>query len=290
MQLQHPYMIVMSGPNGAGKTTFYSQIISQNPFLAGATFLNYDNEIAALKHTPEYAAKYTQIIRTADLRIIKKTEPYKNMFTIPMQYDTTPIRNIAKQLGGLNTSITRQATANMRQKIQTAFDNMDNIIFETTTSATRMKKLAADHGYDIYGFHICVLEPELSVARVQQRVKKGGHDIPEKIIYQRYKENIATLSNAMCTEHSAIILDNSNKKPFNPVFALSDGHIIDITDCPEYLQQTRAKLLQKFPQKSFKEILNLDQDINIKALPSDQRKTLTQMILLNLLGKMAWQK
>lgn len=290
IEAKKPFIIIVSGPNGAGKTTFYNSIISQNVYLSDAVFLNCDNEIAELKKLPEFSKKYQDII-SAQQAYIYDLKPATHVVKPgPFIYSVGRFHSFAEQFSRLNVRISRIATQNMRQKIKNAFAGMKHIVFETTSTAGRMKKLAQQHGYEIYGCHICVFEPELSVARVQQRVKKGGHDIPEQIIYQRYAENIRTLSNVMRTETSAIVIDNSGKVPFTPVFGLSEDCIIDITDCPEYLQSTYNCLVGIYQQKSLKEIMNLEDDIDVKMLSAGQRKTFIQIMLLNMLGKVTCQK
>ena len=292
---KRPFIIIVSGPNGAGKTTFYNQLISENIYLSDAVFLNYDNEIAATKQLPEISQQY-QDIKQARQDYLLKSKPIATTTTIlPFVYKPTTVlsaklNKFIEQIHYLNFSAAKLASKNMRKKIKDAFADTKNIVFETTSTANRIKKTATKHGYDIYGCHICVTEPELSVSRVQQRVKKGGHDIPKETIYQRYAENIRTLSKVMATETSAIVIDNSNKKPFTPIFGLSQGYIIDISDCPEYLQNTYKNLLKKYKQKSVREIISLEDDIDIKSLTTAQRKTLTQIILLNMLDKIKFQK
>lgn len=285
-----PYLIVLSGPNGAGKTTFYKQIVSQNMFLADAIFLNYDNEIAALKLLPEYTSKHQEIIEKLNTYIHTlhpaPSVPHWEPFVYKPSAPSKQIRNISSQLRELNTLTARNASTILRKKIQDGFSESKNMIFETTSSAGLIKRNALLHDYDVYGFHICVLEPELSIARVQQRVKNGGHDIPKQIIVQRYEDNITMLPKILPTETAAIVLDNSNKKPFTPIFALHNKHLIDITECPEYLKQTREEILQTISPQPLGELLDVPEHIDIKGLPSDQRKTFIQIMLLNLLGKL----
>lgn len=257
-----PYIIIVSGPNGVGKTTFYNQIISQNPFLSDATFLNYDNEIAAVKSMPEIAVQYADIAQSSPLS-------HQNMC----------------HLRYLQSTVSKLASHNMRSKMTNAFSNSDNIIFETTTSGRHIKNMAKKYNYKIYGFHICVQCPELSVARVQHRVRNGGHDIPTETIYRRYAENINMLPQILASESSAIVIDNSSPKPFTPVFALSDGYMIDINPCPAYLSHIRDYMNDLCPQTSFREILHLTHDIDINKLPPEQREAFVQVIILNLFGK-----
>ena len=292
--INKPYIIIISGPNGAGKTTFYNQIISQNPFFLNTVFINYDNEIATLKELPEYALKYQQLLSrkqqiASGLKIIPNANIQITSVPYIHAYPINEFISYTSQLSNLNLVVARNASKRLRKKIHDAFTNSKNIIFETTSPAQRMRSSAEHYGYDIYGFHICVSEPELSVARVQHRVKNGGHDIPQPVIFQRYQDNISMLSKSIITETAAIVIDNSNKKPFTPIFALSKQHIINIAECPDYLQKTYNKLSKKLPHESLTQLLNLQPDLDIKGLPSDQRKTLLQIMLLHLMGKITGQ-
>ena len=64
---------------------------------------------------------------------------------------------------------------------------------ETTLSsrklATRIHRLQAD-GYEFNLYDICVGSPELSVNRVADRVRMGGHNITEDVIRRRYARGI----------------------------------------------------------------------------------------------------
>jgi len=371
MKKTQPYLIIISGPNGAGKTTFHNRIITQNPFLSNAIFLNYDNEIARLKQLPEYCESYSLIIRnmheqiqaanTAATITFKKqmeqiagtlneriTQAEKNkkywheqyrIFThIPagnehIKENLYSKTDLMKNIGGhsihdrinakangqnwypkyqqmvhnleiqktiivnthgqliddLNTKLYRQAVANLRNQSQTAFSNKQNVIFETTSLGGQIKKLAIKHGYQIYGLHICVFRPEISVARVKHRVMNGGHDIPKNIIYKRYADNITLLPNALPTENIAVVIDNSTKKSFTPIFALSDGHVTNFSTCPEYLAPTHATMTTLYPERSVKDLLSTDNTPDIKKMTDEQRENFNQLIITKLLSKITAQ-
>ncbi len=64
-----------------------------------------------------------------------------------------------------------------------------DIALETTLAsrslAPRVKRLRAA-GYRFYLFFLWLPNPEVAVARVAERVSRGGHDIPEATIRRRY--------------------------------------------------------------------------------------------------------
>lgn len=66
-----------------------------------------------------------------------------------------------------------------------------------TTLATRsyvnLVKRAQRQGYRVNLLYFWLSSPELAMRRVAERVSKGGHDIPEKIIRRRYAAGINNL-------------------------------------------------------------------------------------------------
>ena len=64
-------------------------------------------------------------------------------------------------------------------------------------------------GYRVMMFHICVEHPDLSVARVAERVKEGGHPVPEDKIRGRYDRSAPLIRQAALISDVAHIFDNS---------------------------------------------------------------------------------
>ena len=364
MDKSQKYFITISGPNGAGKSTFYKYVLSNNPFLSDAVFLNYDNEFAKLRSMPEYSAQYEQILSDMENQIniastnaaatFKKqmeqiggnlneriNQPSENkdywheqylIYThIPLGWEhikenlNTRI-DLAKKLGGATvhdrinakaannnwyanykklihnleiqkTLITNSATnktkrldrelsinavKNLRHQMDCALINGKNIIYETVSSENKLQNIAQQNDYKTYAIHICVLHQEISIARVQQRVQKGGHNVLPGLIVRRYKEHLDSLADTLLSGQSAIVVDNSGKKPYIPIFVLSDGYFANISQCPEYLQETHKQISDGIPEKSIKELLHLHKDIDVKKMTDEQRENFGQFIITKL--------
>lgn len=72
--------------------------------------------------------------------------------------------------------------------------------------------------------YIGVDDPELSVARVAQRVLEGGHDVPDDKIRSRYPRTLANLAAAVPLASWSFLLDNSLAgEPYRLVAAYRDG-------------------------------------------------------------------
>ena len=63
-------------------------------------------------------------------------------------------------------------------------------------SKLELIKEAKEIGYHVMVLHVCVEAPDLSVARVAERVKEGGHDVFEKI-RERFERNGALIRQAV---------------------------------------------------------------------------------------------
>lgn len=88
-----------------------------------------------------------------------------------------------------------------------------NFAFETTLSgkafAPWLQGLVGQ-GYAIHMFYLWLSTPELAVARVAQRAKKGGHSISEETIRRRYAtglDNLTDLYQPLATHWQ--VVDNS---------------------------------------------------------------------------------
>ena len=70
-----------------------------------------------------------------------------------------------------------------------------------------------------------------------------------------------------------------------PVFALTDGHITDFVQCPEYLRTIRQELAEKYPQKSVQELLHTETPIELTKMTEQQRENFGQIVMSTLLGQ-----
>ena len=91
--------------------------------------------------------------------------------------------------GGDPDSVALEAGAIMLNRLRQLADQRKNLAFETTgasrTFATWIKKLKAA-GYE---YHLCFFwlrSSDVAVARVAERVRSGGHHVPEETIRRRY--------------------------------------------------------------------------------------------------------
>jgi predicted ABC-type ATPase len=93
----------------------------------------------------------------------------------------------------------------------------EDFAFETTGSSRSFLPFlqqCKSRGYRISMLYLCLDTPELAIERVADRVKRGGHNIPEEIIRRRYEKSIKNFFELyMPTVNEWIVCDNSSYCP-----------------------------------------------------------------------------
>lgn len=67
-------------------------------------------------------------------------------------------------------------------------------------------------GYKNYLYFICTVDPQINIARVKQRVLKGGHDVPEDRIVKRYYKTLSLLASIIPLCYRSFLFDNSTEE------------------------------------------------------------------------------
>jgi predicted ABC-type ATPase len=89
--------------------------------------------------------------------------------------------------------------------------------FETTLSGRthlgvirRLKEL----GYQAHFFYLWVPSVELTLARIRERVLRGGHDVPESVVRRRFDRSIRNfLAHYRLLADGWMLFDNSSARP-----------------------------------------------------------------------------
>ncbi len=99
--------------------------------------------------------------------------------------------------------------------------------FETTLSGLSYVQLLGklrQKGYRFHLYFLWVPEATLAIKRVAQRVKRGGHHIPNHVIKRRYQKGIFNLFHHYLSVLDYVaILDNTSAHP-KLIYEKSNGH------------------------------------------------------------------
>lgn len=98
--------------------------------------------------------------------------------------------------------------------LRNAVDRNESFGFETTLggeSIARELRRAIDLRREVHIFYVGLSSPELHIQRVRARVGRGGHDIPESKIRERYVKSLANLVDLVGKVTTLQVFDNSDE-------------------------------------------------------------------------------
>lgn len=104
-----------------------------------------------------------------------------------------------------------------------------SFIMETVFSDPAGDKLgflrdAQAAGYSVILLFIGIESPELSMLRVEQRAREGGHNVPQNKLQQRFPRTLRNLAAALGFIDLALIFDNSSvDEPYRHVATWQSG-------------------------------------------------------------------
>lgn len=145
-----------------------------------------------------------------------------------------------------------------RRLLERAIDERLDFAFETTLGGATMPRLlaeAATRGFEVRVFYVGLAGADAHVERVRQRVRAGGHDIPEADIRRRYRHSVLNLVHLLPALTELRVYDNSavadpaaGQAPL-PVLVLhlQRGRIVgpaDLTGTPNWAKPVVAAALQ----------------------------------------------
>lgn len=102
--------------------------------------------------------------------------------------------------------------------------------FETVMSSTdkaAFLKKAQEKGFRTYLYYVATEDPIINISRVRNRVRLGGHPVPEDKIISRYRKSLGLLADAIRYTNRAYIFDNSKHKHIW-LAEVTDGEVLEM--------------------------------------------------------------
>lgn len=112
-------------------------------------------------------------------------------------------------------TVSFQAGRIMLTRIKELISEKVDFAFETTLTTKSYVKIleqAKENNYKVILFYFWINSVELALARIADRVKKGGHNIPKDVVIRRYKRSLENLVNLFIPiSDKWYVTDNSNE-------------------------------------------------------------------------------
>jgi predicted ABC-type ATPase len=196
---------IFSGPNGSGKSTLYRQLEGQfnlgyylNPddlhqTVCKTLMLDFSEFNASAKQS-DWAKFWTAHGLSKQAPLLKDSYIENNILVFkdkPKSYESAILAAFLRQC-----------------LLQTGATFSFESVFSHPSKLEFMKQAQAA-GYKCYLYFACVSSANVSVARVTQREKEGGHGVPEEKIRERYLRTLDNLVGAIKLSYRAYLFDNS---------------------------------------------------------------------------------
>jgi len=194
---------LFAGPNGSGKSTL-KDILSEK--LLGI-YINPDEIEKELKTGLDFKKFKLNVSKS---QIIEFFDKNKEFYQIDLK--TTKIQDNFFQIDNPNSYIASILSSFIRYNL---LNTSNSFTFESVMSSidkVGFLKKAKQKGFRVYLYFIATYDPIINIQRVKNRVKLGGHNVPEDKIISRYYRSIQNLSKAIKYTDRCYIFDNSNAK------------------------------------------------------------------------------
>jgi len=101
----------------------------------------------------------------------------------------------------------------MLEEIELSMRRRADFGFETTLSGRThlgLIRRLKERGYQVHFFYLWIPSVELALARIRERVLRGGHDVPEAVVRRRFDRSATNfLTHYQALADTWILFDNS---------------------------------------------------------------------------------
>lgn len=212
-----PRIRMFAGPNGSGKSELIREIIERQIPLGpviNADLIAKNIHEKGFLDLEEYGLKnitqsdWENVIQ--DYPEIRSRVEESNISAGVLIKENTLLCKLSKRESYTAALIADFLRYSMVEK-QLSFS------FETVMShpgKVEFLQYASQKGYITYLYYIATESPDINVNRVENRVAKGGHDVPVQKIKSRYYRSLDLLFDALKASDRAYLIDNSKKSNF----------------------------------------------------------------------------
>lgn len=222
---------MFAGPNGSGKSTLKTVLPAE---LLGV-YLNPDEIEAHIRQQGFLAVEDFGVMIDSDIdaRILTFFRRSEFLKSAGLSTATEKLNATHGQVDfskiTVNSYFASVAADYLRQQL---LKQRTSFTIETVMSApdkVQLLQQAQELGYRTYLYFIATDDPTINISRVRNRVKQGGHPVPEGKIVSRYHRSLNLLMDAIRHTNRAYIFDNSGHHQEHTWLAeITDGQTLEI--------------------------------------------------------------
>jgi predicted ABC-type ATPase len=202
---------IFAGPNGSGKSTLYDYLVKIHAFNS-YYYINPDiiaRDLSVSFNLNNWPIDFEEdeINRFVDESPFQKLASYRLSEKVVIQNNEISL----KDAGLADISYLCAAIADFLRKKMFAVDS--SFSFESVFShpaKIEEIKTAKKAGFKTYLYVISTSDPVINQQRVQNRVKNGGHGVPEAKIQERYYRTMENVYPAFHDADRVFCFDNSH--------------------------------------------------------------------------------
>jgi len=201
---------MFAGPNGSGKSTLKSVL---RPELLGV-YINPDDIERDIRAYGFIDVAQYGVDATADeLRTFFRESAFLNDAGFAHVEETTTAVDGRLHIDPkvVNSYVASAAADFLRQRLLDAGTTFTLETVMSHRSKVELLKYAQRLRFRTYLYFIATDNPDINISRVQNRVRRGGHGVPENRIVKRYHASLSLLIEAIRHTNRAYIFDNSGE-------------------------------------------------------------------------------
>lgn len=234
---------VIAGPNGSGKTTLFRQL-QLGKQINLYDFINADEIKVQLEKAGRFCLPFD--VETKELVDAIQASSFDN--SVKQFFRNGSIMCSGKNVQFAHDAITSYSVAAFADFLRGAYLQR-GINFTVETVFSHPSKLnflcrANELGYRVYLYFVATESSELNVARVEQRVAAGGHNVPRDKIITRYLRCLNNFYGALHFAYRAYFWDNSTKEMKFFAELKPDHNMITVGPLPQWFEDYILKKIR----------------------------------------------
>lgn len=208
-----PRVRVFAGPNGSGKSTVVQSVTNELGKYHIGPFVNADVIESEFRNSGRLGlAQYGLSMSTETLQdhlrnasILSKSADTWRKYACRKGSIVLQTRKVDSYASAAIAELLRRELLKARKhfSFETVFSHESKIQFMKDASAL---------GFRVYLYFVATEDVQINVARVAERVRLGGHSVPEQKIVSRYGRSLALLRQAVAETYRSFFFDNSGQR------------------------------------------------------------------------------